>query len=324
MKILVKYFGAAAMSIAIACQASANQTDATDTSGPVVLVVAAAAGGALDKVARVTSEKIGAKLGVSVLVQNKAGANGIIGAEYVSRSRPDGNTILFDQSSILLHRFLQERVPFDVDSLVPLSKLVILPHVLVANSSVPVNTAAELQASAKSQPGHFNFSTPGPGSAQQLVVEQMARNMGIKLTHVPYRGGAPAMMAAAGGEVHLSAVSLATTLPFIRNNKVKALAVDAPERLESLPKIPTFKELGYGETMPVWFGTFLPPGTPSDIAKKVNEAIVFALNDPSVRQAMQADGFRIVGNTPDEFAQEIKEETKKGEELIRELNFKIQ
>jgi tripartite-type tricarboxylate transporter receptor subunit TctC len=289
----------------------------------IMIIVGAASGGALDKVARTVARRWSEQGGVPVVVDNKAGANGMIAADFVAKSVPDGRTILFDQSSMLLHTFMRQKVPFNPADMVPLTKLVILPHVLVVNAQLPYKTAAEFLAAARASPGKFNFSTPGMGSSQQLVVEQFARGVGIKLEHVPYKGGAPAMLAAATGEVQVSAVTLATTRPFIESGKVRALAVDAPERVEALPNVPTYGELGIKDISRVWFGAFLPPGTPAAVVKQMNEGIVGALKDPGVMEAIRKDGFQMVANTPEEFAAENVLETKAGEKLVRELNIRI-
>jgi hypothetical protein len=289
----------------------------------ITIIVGWAPGGALDKVARIVARRWSERDGVPVIVENKAGANGMIGADFVAKSIPDGRTILFDQSSMLLHTFMRQKVPFNPSDMVPVTKLVILPHVLVVNAQTPYKTVAEFLAAARASPGKFNYSTPGPGSAQQLVVEQFARGVGIKLQHVPYKGGAPAMLAAATGEVQVSAVSLATTLPFIESGKVRAIAVDAPERLEALPNVPTYGELGIKDISRVWFGVFLPPATSVEVVKQVNEGIVGALKDPTVMETIRKDGFQMVANTAEEFTAENILETKSGEKLVRELNIRI-
>lgn len=306
------------LSLAMPLSAMAQSSDS-----PIRIVVAAAPGGALDKVARVVGKRWAEQTGATVVVDNKAGANGMLAADFVAKSKPDGRTILFDQSSVLLHTFMRQKVPFNPADLVALTKLVILPHVLVVNAQQPYKTAAEFIAAAKASPGKFNFSTPGAGSSQQLVVEQFARDVGIKLQHVPYKGGAPAMLAAASGDVQVSGVSLATTLPFIESGKVRALAVDAPERLAALPNVPTFTEIGVKDVARVWFGAFLPPGTPPAITKQVNEGLVAALKDPAVAESMRKDGFQVVGNTPEQFAAENIAETKAGEKLVGALNIRL-
>jgi tripartite-type tricarboxylate transporter receptor subunit TctC len=224
---------------------------------------------------------------------------------------------------MLLHTFMRQKVPFNPADFVPLTKLVVLPHVLVVNAQLPYTTATEFLTAARANPNKFNFSTPGTGSAQQLVVEQFARGVGIKLQHVPYKGGAPAMLAAATGEVQVSAVTLATTRPFIESGKVRAIAVDTPERLMALPNVPTFGELGIKEISRAWFGTFLPPGTPAAVVKQLNEGIVSALKDPRVMESMGKDGFVVSGNTSQEFAAENVLDTKSGEKLVRELNIRL-
>jgi len=289
----------------------------------IMIIVGAAPGGALDKVARTVARRWSEQGGIPVVVDNKAGSNGMIAADFVAKSAPDGRTILFDQSSMLLHTFMRQKVPFNPADMVPLTKLVILPHVLVVNAQLPYKTAAEFLAAARASPGKFNFSTPGMGSSQQLVVEQFARGVGIKLEHVPYKGGAPAMLAAATGEVQVSAVTLATTRPFLESGKVRALAVDAPERVDALPNVPTYGELGIKDISRVWFGAFLPPGTPAALVKQMNEGIVGALKDPGVMEAIRKDGFQIVANTSEVFAAENVLETKSGEKLVRELNIRI-
>ena len=289
----------------------------------ITIIVGWAPGGALDKLARLVARRWSERDGIPVVVENKAGANGMIGADFVAKSAPDGRTILFDQSSMLLHTFMRQKVPFNPADMLSVTKLVILPHVLVVNAQLPYKTAAEFLAAARTSPGKFNFSTPGPGSAQQLVVEQFARGVGIKLQHIPYKGGAPAMLAAAIGEVQVSAVSLATTLPFIESGRVRALAVDAPERLEALPNVLTYGELGIKDISRVWFGAFLPPGTPAEVVRQINEGIVGVLKEPGVIEAIRKDGFQMVANSPEEFAAENVLETKSGEKMVRELNIRL-
>jgi len=288
----------------------------------IVIVVPFAVGGAADKVARTVAKRWSENTGATILVDNKTGASGIIAADFVAKAKPDGRTILLDQSSMLLHPFMRDKVPFNPADFVPLTKLVVLPHVLVINAQLPYTTAAEFLAAAKANPNKFNFSTPGTGSSQQLVFEQFARGAGIKLQHVPYKGGAPAVLAVATGEVELSSVTLSTALPQIAGGKVRAIAVDTPERLTALPNVPTFGELGIKEISRAWFGTFLPPATPAAIVKQLNEGIVTALKDPRVADALRKDGFLIGGNTSQEFAAEILMDTRSGEKLVRELNIR--
>lgn len=288
----------------------------------IVIVVPFAVGGAADKVARTVAKRWSENTGATILVDNKTGASGIIAADFVAKAKPDGRTILLDQSSMLLHPFMRDKVPFNPADFVPLTKLVVLPHVLVINAQLPYTTAAEFLTAAKANPNKFNFSTPGTGSSQQLVFEQFARGAGIKLQHVPYKGGAPAVLAVATGEVELSSVTLSTALPQIAGGKVRAIAVDTPERLTALPNVPTFGELGIKEISRAWFGTFLPPGTPAAVVKQLNEGIVTALKDPRVADALRKDGFLVGGNTSQEFAAEILLDTKSGEKLVRELNIR--
>jgi tripartite-type tricarboxylate transporter receptor subunit TctC len=288
----------------------------------IMIIVPFAVGGAADKIARIVAKRWSENTGATILVDNKTGAGGIIAADFVAKAKPDGRTILLDQSSMLLHPFMRDKVPFNPADFVPLTKLVVLPHVLVINAQLPYTTAAEFLAAAKANPNKFNFSTPGTGSSQQLVFEQFARGAGIKLQHVPYKGGAPAILAVATGEVELSSVTLSTALPQIASGKVRAIAVDTPERLTALPNVPTFGELGIKEISRAWFGTFLPPGTPTAVVKQLNEGIVTALKDPRVADALRKDGFLVGGNTSQEFAAEILLDTKSGEKLVRELNIR--
>lgn len=288
----------------------------------IVIVVPFAVGGAADKVARLVAKRWSENTGATILVDNKTGASGIIAADFVAKAKPDGRTILLDQSSMLLHPFMRDKVPFNPADFVPLTKLVVLPHVLVINAQLPYATANEFLAAAKANPNKFNFSTPGTGSSQQLVFEQFARGAGIKLQHVPYKGGAPAVLAVATGEVELSSVTLSTALPQIAGGKVRAIAVDTPERLTALPNVPTFGELGIKEISRAWFGTFLPPGTPATVVKQLNEGIVTALKDPRVADGLRKDGFIVGGNTSQEFAAEVLLDTKTGEKLVRELNIR--
>lgn len=288
----------------------------------ITIIVPFAVGGAADKIARIVAKRWSENTGATILVDNKTGAGGIIAADFVAKAKPDGRTILLDQSSMLLHPFMRDKVPFNPADFVPLTKLVVLPHVLVINAQLPYTTAAEFLTAAKANPNKFNFSTPGTGSSQQLVFEQFARGAGIKLQHVPYKGGAPAILAVATGEVELSSVTLSTALPQIASGKVRAIAVDTPERLTALPNVPTFGELGIKEISRAWFGTFLPPGTPAAVVKQLNEGIVTALKDPRVSDALRKDGFLVGGNTSQEFATEIALDTKSGEKLVRELNIR--
>ncbi len=310
--------------IALTCAGAALSAHAQASDNRITFIVAAAPGGALDKIARITGRKMSENLGVPVVVDNKGGANGIIAGDYVSKARPDGRTVLFDQSSMLLHPFIREKVPFNPAEMTPLMKIVNLRHVLVVNAAIPIKDTREFVAFAKANPKQLNFSTPGHGSAQQLVVEQVARAAGIQLTHVPYKGGAPAMLAVVSGEVQLSAVSLTTTLPFIESGKVRPLAVDSPERVESLPNVPTFSEVGFKGIPRVWFGAFLPPATPASIVKQLNEAMASALKDPTVQEAIRKDGFQLIANTPEQFAAEIVTETRVGEKLVKDLNIRIE
>jgi tripartite-type tricarboxylate transporter receptor subunit TctC len=292
-------------------------------SRPITFLVPYPPGGANDNLARLLAKKIGENLGKPVVVENKPGASGMIAGEFLSKATPDGHTIMIDQSSIVANPSLYPNVRFDVrKDLAPVTSPANMMHLLVVNSAVPARTLQELIALAKSQPGKLNYSSTGSGGPQHIAMEALKRTAGVDIMHVPYKGGAPALLAAMTGETQMTLLSVATTLPQLKAGKLRAVAMLGTERSKVLPDVPTFAELGFKGLSTPWLGIFVPAGTPPAAIKRLNAEFLKAIQDPQVRERMDAQAFEPVGSSPEAFGKFLDEELAANGKLIREIGIK--
>ncbi len=291
----------------------------TYPSKPVRLIVPQPPGGGADIVARLIGQKLGEGLHQQVVVDNRAGAGGIVGTELVTHAQPDGYTLLIGITGSLtitpnLHKDLPYRPVEDFD---PISLAVVSPFLLVVHSSVNANSVAELIALAKSKAGPLNYSTPGNGSLAHLSMEWFRTITGAPLTHVPYKGSA-AFGAVVAGEVPVTLVSVVSGMPQIKSGRVKALAITSKTRSRAMPELPTVAESGVpGFEASNWFGVLAPRGTPPAIIQQIYKLMASSARSNDVKERLLRDGADAVGGTPQEFATLIKTELKRWGEVVK-------
>jgi tripartite-type tricarboxylate transporter receptor subunit TctC len=290
---------------------------------PVKLIIAFAPAGPADLIGRITALKLTDILGQPVIVDNKGGAGGNLGAALASKAPADGYTFLITTSAFAVNVTLSPKGGYDPDrDFIPVAVIARQPNLIFAHPSLPVNTLAELLAHGKTH--KLSFASPGSGTTPHLTAENLF-NQVSKLDMVPihYRGAGPAITAVVGGEVTVGSGALSTPLPFVKTGKLKALAVSSDKRAAALPDVPTFAEAGFpGVVDDTWIGLLAPAGTPPAIIQKVNEAINSMLKTPDVRERLSAMAFEPVGGTPQQFADYIKTETVKWGKIVRDGNIR--
>jgi tripartite-type tricarboxylate transporter receptor subunit TctC len=276
----------AAIAAALASPARA-QAQSNDTR-TITLVVPIAAGGGVDTIARVFADRLSERLKQPFVVENRPGAGGVIGVDSVAKAAPDGHTMLVIETSAVLHKWLHKNVPFDVVAdFAPVAQLATTPLFLFATPSLPVSNVKELIAYAKANPGKLTVGTPGIGTPHHLAAAMLNTAAGIDLTHVPYRGTAPALNDLLGGQIPLIWATANVVMPFIEAGKVKPLAVGSLDRVAILPNVPTVNESGVpGFDVSVWFGIAAPAKTPRDAIERISRAIGEIDRMPDVRQKM--------------------------------------
>jgi tripartite-type tricarboxylate transporter receptor subunit TctC len=291
---------------------------------PITIVVPYAPGGAADAVARVVATRLGAKLGGSVIVDNKAGASGTIGASFVAKAPADGYTMLYDATPHSINPHLFPKMPYAANALQPLSLVLLAPNVLIVKSDAPYKNVGELIAKAKAQPGKINFASGGSGTVQRLAAELFRQQLGLDMVHVPYKSGGPAITDVIAGQVDFMFGTVAATYPHVSGGKLRALAVSAPERSKRLPDVPTVAEAAIpGYEAYEWNGVFLPAGVPAPIATKLQQALQDVLKEDEVKQRLADLGAKPVGSTPSDFAAFLKKEDAKWGEVVKKGNIKL-
>lgn len=294
---------------------------------PIRLVVPFAAGGGNDTIARLVGQKLSARLGQPIVVDNRAGAGGVVGAELAARAAPDGYTLfLGGVGSHAINPNLHEHLPYDpIKDFAPISLLASAPLILVVHPSVPVNSAQELIALARVQPGKLNYASNGNGSSSHLAAVMFESLTGIDFVHIPYKGLSPALTDLLGGQVQLMFSSVVAILPHVQSGKLRALAVSGGKRLALMPDLPTVAEAGVPEYQTSsWYGILAPAGTPKEIVSRLNAEIVKVLSEPDVRKALTNEGADPVGDSPEEFAAYIQAEKDRLGKLIRSSRIPMQ
>ena len=312
--------------LAIALLVPLEAAAQTYPSRPIHFVVPYPAGGPLDTVARLVGQKVSESVKQPIVVENKPGAGGNIGADLVAKAAPDGYTLLMGAvATHAINPTLYTSIPYDArKDFIPVTQIASTPNVLVVNPSLPVNSVHEFIAYAKAHPGQLNFGSGSTGSAGHLAGELFKSMAGVEMTHVPYKGAAPAMTDLIGGRLQLMFDNLASSLVQIRAGKVRALAVTTAKRTELAPELPTIAESGLaGFDINTWFGLFVPAGTPPAIVERLHDEFARALQAPDVRAKMLALGAEPVGNTPAEFAQYIHSEAAKYAKLVKASGAKV-
>jgi tripartite-type tricarboxylate transporter receptor subunit TctC len=306
---------AAALALA-SCGFAAHAAEWPDRS--ITLVVPFAAGGSTDTTARLLAEKLGGVLGQRVLVDNKAGAGGNIGGAFVARANPDGYTLLMHTSTVATNVTLYKDMGFDLQKdLTPLSQVSLIPNVLMVNNDIPAKTLKEFVDYVKLKKGPLNFGSAGNGTSQHLSGVLFNSMAGGGMTHVPYKGGAPANTDLLAGHIQAVFSPLVEVLPFIDTGKLRPLGVTTKSRLAKFPNLPAIDEVLPGFEIVLWNGIFVPTGTPKDVVQKLSNAVQSVLQDPSVLAKLAEQGSTPIKSNPEDFKKVIDAEIVKWGDLIK-------
>lgn len=293
---------------------------------PIRFIVPFAPGGSTDLVARILAQRLPEALGQAVVVDNRGGAGGVIGAELAARAPADGYTIVLGSPGPLtINPNLLARMPYDtLRDFSPITLATISPFILVLHPSLPVRSVQELVALAKVRPGQLNYGSAGNGSVGHFSAEQFKSLAGVNLVHVPYKGAGPAVTDLVGGQLHLMFENLPTVLPHIRSGKLRALAVGTRKRSALVPEYPTISEAGVpGYESSTAFGVLAPAKTPAAVIGRLNQEIVKILNSPDIKERLSAQGLEAAGGTPQQYAAHLKEELAKYGRIVKAAGIKL-
>jgi tripartite-type tricarboxylate transporter receptor subunit TctC len=296
-------------------------------SRPIRWVVAFPAGGGTDLVARTIAPKLTELLGQPVIVDNRAGAAGAIGAEIVARAAPDGHTLLFGTSGALgVLPLLSPNLPFDtVRDFAPISMLAVIPQLLVVNSTSSANSVKELIALAKTMPGKLNYASSGVGSPNHIAAELFSSMTGITMTHVPYKGAAPSIADLLGGQVQLLINPIQALVPHVKSGKLKALGVGSTTRSVALPDVPTIAQAGVpGYEYVLWYGLFAPKQTPAPIVTRLNAHLVSILSQPDIVKQFALQGVDARSANPEEFTRYMRAESERLARVIKSAKIRLE
>ena len=298
----------------------------TYPSKPVRLVVGFTAGASIDIVARAIAQPLGENLGQQVVVDNRPGAGSNIGADIVAKSAPDGYTLLIVNNALAISHSLYPRLSYDaLRDLAPVSQVSAMPHLLAVTPSLPAKNIKELIALAKSQPNKLTFASSGVGVSDHIAGELFKYMTGINMTHVPYKGGAQAATDVAGGQVDMWFGGLPATLPFVKNGRLRALAVTSLQRSPAVPDVPTMDESGVkGYEVILWYAIFAPAGTPKEIVQRLNAEIGKSLAAPDVKERYAALGLTAVSDPPEKFDKFFRAEIAKWGKVVKAAGLKAE
>jgi tripartite-type tricarboxylate transporter receptor subunit TctC len=291
---------------------------------PIRFVVPYPPGGGTDVIARIVQEKFHQVLGQGIVIDNRGGAGGSVGSDIVAKAAPDGYTLLFTLSSHTINPAIFPKLPFDTArDFDPVGMVASLPQILVANPQVPTNTVAELVAALKARPGSLAYASVGNGSPGHLAGELMKLKTGVQMTHIPYRGGGPAVSDVIGGQVPLLWVSIPAAAQHVKSGRLKALAVSTAKRSAAFPQVPTMNEAGVLDfEVDSWYAMFAPARTPRPVIERLNAALNEVLADPTIRARLLEQGSEGVGGTPEALGEVVATELPKWARLAREAQIR--
>ena len=301
------------------------QPDSSYPNRPIRIIVPFAPGGPADAIARLVATGLQHSLGQPVIVDNRTGAGGAVGADAVAKSPPDGYTLLLCNIGDTMAMSLYKSLPYDFErDFAPVSLLASSPFLVAVNPSVPASTLAELLQLARSKPGTVTYGSAGNGVASHLSGEALNLAAGVKFLHIPYKGQAPAMTDLLGGQIVFMFANPVTTLPFVRSGKLRALAITSPARLATAPEIPTASEAGVpGFEAGTWFGIVAPARTPEAIVNKLSAELSRILKSPEVRANLESQGALTIASTPMEFERRIHDDVAKWRQVITTAGIKL-
>lgn len=315
----MKTWIAAASSLLLACGAAYGQTS-NFPDKPIKLVVPYAPGGSADITARLISDALAKAVGGTIFIENKGGAGGNLGVDFVAKSAGDGYTIGLQTVSLAINPGLTPKMPYDtLKDLAPIGMIASSQHVLVTGANFPAKDLAELVKMAKAKPGSLSYGSAGPGSTFHMSAELLKAVAGISVLHIPYRGGGPALIDTISGQVDMSFPVLAAAVPHIQAGKLKALGVTGTKRSPLLPNVPTIAEAGVPKySFETWFMLFAPASTPKPIIDKLNAGLRQVLESPAVKERMAKDGFEATPSTPAEARARLEKELQMWAKLTKE------
>ena len=312
-----------AAALALACTVGAAHA-AGYPDQPITVVVPYSAGGGADNAARIIAQGMGEVAGQSVVIENKGGASGSIGAAYVARAKPDGYTVLYDASAFSINPVLR-KLPYDAKKdFIPVSQAVSVPNILVAATGSAFNSLPDFIKAARANPGRYTYASYGPGSLAQMAAELLKKDAKIDVVHVPYKGGAPAIVDVMGGQVDVYFANAASSLNYVSTGKLKALAVSSAARMPDLPNVPTVSESGVKAFDVVeWNGFFLPAGTDPQVVAKLQDLVQKALARPETRDKLAKLGLTPVGSSAADFAKFVDAEQVRWAEVVKTNNITV-
>ena len=291
----------------------------------ISLIVPFPAGGTTDVLARAVGQELSKSLGQPVVVESKPGAGATLGADFVTKAKPDGYTLLMGAVHHTIATSVYRKLPYDFQKdLAPITTVALVPNVLVINPGVPAKSVKELLALAKAEPGKLTYGSNGNGTGQHLIGAQFEGMGGVQLLHVPYKGSGPLTTDLLGGQITMSFDTITPVLQHIKAGKLRALAVTTDKRSAALPDVPTLDESGLkGFNLGTWFGVLAPANTPKDIVLRLNTELVKIINSPDFRKKMDEIGANPVGDTPEQMARQIKDDTERFAKLVKDAKVAI-
>ncbi|NYT78217.1 tripartite tricarboxylate transporter substrate binding protein [Alcaligenaceae bacterium] len=292
---------------------------------PVTIVVPAAPGGTTDMATRLLGEKLAKELGVTIVVENRAGAGGIIGSQYVAKAAPDGYTLIMGNiGPNAINYSMYNNLSYKAEDFRAITMVISNPNILVVNDASPAHNVKELVAMIKADPQGYSFGSSGTGQSPHMSGELFKQRAGIEAQHVPYKGAGPAVTALLGNQFAFMIDNLPSSLPHIKSGKLRALAVTGDQRSSELPDIPTMAEEGIPDmVVTAWFGLFAPKGTPQDVIDKIYSSTKAALDTPDLREKYKAMGGQAGGNSPTEFTQFVSDEQQRWADIVDNANLAI-
>ena len=286
---------------------------------PIRLIVPFAPGGGTDITARILGESMSEGLGATIVVDNRPGAGSIIGCNIVAKATPDGYTLLLASTSTTVNAAVYKKIPYDIErDLTAITRVSDQPSILVVHPSLQAKTFNDFVALVRSQPGKFNFGTPGYGTASHLASEELWQKVGLDLVQVPFKGTGPALTALLSKEITIYMSTFASALPFVKQGRLRAYAVTTQKRAGPLPDVPTLAEVGVQDySFSAWYGLFAPAGTPRTIVNIIHKAAVDSLKSPKLLQTFENEGMNATPTTPEQFASYIASEKRKWTDVMQ-------